>query len=134
MKTHDLSKALNHLARVLRAGPNVDLDELVNLSTYVEQPRPSKPTRDLADRGAGLALLAQIAQYNKREMVELIEYLGIPIEIRAADAVRDVLGKTLKYIQENPTVQERLVSDASEKQPDGAPTLARALAILMKQS
>lgn len=134
MKTHDLSKALNHLSRVLRAGPNVELEDLVNLSTYVDRPRTTKPVPDQSDKGAALALLAQIASYNKRELADLISFLGIPVEIKNTDSVRDLLGRTLKFIHENPSVQNRLASSGSDRQANSASPLARALAILMDQS
>lgn len=134
MKTHELSKALTHLSRVLRAGPNIELDSLANLSTHAEPPRASKASKDLSDKGSALALLAQIASYNKRELSELINYLGIPVEVKNTDSVRDLLGRTLRYIQENPTVQTRLASSGNDKASDSAPPLARALAILMSQS
>jgi hypothetical protein len=138
MKTHDLAKALTHLARVLRAGPNVDFEELTNLSTYLTQSRPTKVVkeadrRDQADKGTALALLAEMASYNKQELLELTDYLGIPVEVRKADAVRDILGKTLKYIHENPAVRDRLVSNVSDNRPERSSSLARALEILMKQ-
>ena len=140
MKTHDLAKALNHLSRVLRAGPNVDFEELTNLSTYLSQskpPRPSRETadkRDMAEKGTGLALLAEMASYSKQELLDLVDYLGIPIEVRNADAVRDVLGKTLKYIQDNPDFRNRIVRNVDDKEPAAkTSSLARALAILMSQ-
>lgn len=138
MKTHELSKALSHLSRVLRAGPNVDFEELTNLATYVTPSRAPRQSRDaekreIADKGTGLALLAQMASYNKQELLELTEFLGIPVEVRKADAVRDILGKTLKYIQDNPTVRDRLVHNVSTSEPENTSSLARALAILMKQ-
>lgn len=140
MKTHDLAKALTHLSRVLRAGPNVDFEELTNLSTYLSHPRPPRPVResserrDEADKGTGLALLAEMASYSKQELLDLVDYLGIPIEVRKADAVRDILGKTLKYIQENPDFRDRIVHDVNQKGPDTrTSSLARALAILMNQ-
>jgi hypothetical protein len=141
MKTHDLAKALTHLSRVLRAGPNVDFEELTNLSTYLSQPRPPRPTvrevgerRDESEKGTGLALLAEMASYSKQELLDLVQYLGIPIEVRKADAVRDILGKTLKYIQDNPDFRDRIVHDVNHKAPDTrTSSLARALAILMNQ-
>lgn len=132
MKTHELAKALNHLSRILRAGPNTELENLVNLTTHVETHKPPKG-KDASDRGAALALLAQMASYSKQELIELANALNIPIEIRSADAVRDVLGKILKYLQENPGVQQRLVQSANEKRGDASSPLARALAILMSQ-
>jgi hypothetical protein len=140
MKTHELAKALTHFSRVLRAGPNVEFEELTNLSTYLSQSRAQRPVRetsdrsDDADKGTGLALLAQMASYSKQELLDLVEHLGIPIEVRKADAVRDILGKTLKYIQENPDFMRRIVHDVSHKGPETrTSSLARALAILMNQ-
>lgn len=140
MKTHDLAKALTHLARVLRAGPNVEFEELTNLSTYISQPRPTRASRksteipEESEKGTGLALLAEMASYSKQELLELVDFLGIPIEVRKADAVRDILGKTLKYIQENPDFKKRMAHAPSDKGPDTrTSSLARALAILMNQ-
>lgn len=140
MKTHELAKALTHLSRVLRAGPNVDFEELTNLSTYLTQPRQAKParevmgTREKAEKGAGLALLAEMASYSKQELLDLATYLGIPVEVRKADAVRDVLGKIIKYIQDNPDFRNRVVHDVNEKEPaTRTSSLVRALAILMNQ-
>jgi hypothetical protein len=135
MKTHELSKALTQLARVLKAGPNIDLDDLHNLSTHIESGRKSEtvPSGEAPNKGAALALLAQMASYSKPQLVELSASLGIPVEIRSADAVRDVLGKILRYIQDNPGVQTRLISsDVARKSSETTP-LMRALAILMNQ-
>jgi hypothetical protein len=140
MKTHDLAKALNHLARVLRAGPNIDFEELVNFSTYVSSGRSNKLApvktneRSISEKGAGLALLAQMANYNKQELMELAEVLDIPIEVRKADAVRDVLGKILRSINENPQIQDRLRHGDTSNLPNETSALARALTILMSQS
>jgi hypothetical protein len=134
MKTHDLAKALNHLSRVLRAGPNIELDSLVNLGTYVESRPSKKASTEEVDRGAALVLLSEMANYSKRELIELAGTLNIPIEVRPADAVRDVLGKILKYINENPDMKSRLTSPATEKQSSKVSTLSRALAILLDAS
>lgn len=138
MKTHDLSKALTHLARVLRAGPNVNFEELTNLSTHISQPRLPRSSREpidkvgATDRGTGLVLLAEMASYSKQELINLADELSIPIDVRKADAVRDVLGKILKYIQENPDFRERLVLRIDQSQSvEKTSSLARALAILM---
>jgi len=140
MKTHELAKALTHLSRVLRAGPNVEFDELTNLSTYLSQPRQSRTARETSDRsdnaekGTGLALLAEMASYSKPELLDLVEQLGIPIEVRKADAVRDVLGKTLKYIQENPGFRDRIIDDVASKGSETrTSSLANALAILLNR-
>lgn len=140
MKTHDLAKAITHLARVLRAGPNVDFEELTNISTYLSQPRQPQPGRETQERrddrekGTGLAVLAEMASYSKQELLDLVDHLGIPIEVRKADAVRDILGKTLKYLQDNPDFRSRLVKDPDGRGPENRTSpLARALSILMNQ-
>ncbi|WP_124085627.1 hypothetical protein [Pseudogemmobacter humi] len=140
MKTYELAKALTHLARVLRAGPNIEFDDLTNLSTYISHQKPprvvreSPEKRDDLEKGTGLALLAEMASYSKQELLDLTAQLGIPIEVRKADAVRDVLGKTLKYIQDNPDFRERMVHSVTTKGSETrTSSLARALSILMNQ-
>lgn len=139
MKTHDLAKALTHFGRVLRAGPNVDFEQLTNLSTYLSTPKTPRSTRDAADKveaddkATGLALLAQMASYSKAELLDLAREMGIPIEVRKADGVRDVMGKLLKYLQDHPEIRDRLSSEPSEKAPARTSSLAKALAILMNQ-
>lgn len=140
MKTHELAKALTHLSRVLRAGPNVEFEELTNLSTYLSQPKPSRPSRDAPERsdrsekGTGLALLAEMANYSKKELGDLIEMFGIPIEMKKTESVRDVLGRMLNYIKENPDFRDKILHEATGSRPEAkTSSLARALAILMNQ-
>lgn len=139
MKAYDLAKALTHLSRVLRAGPNVEIEDIGNLSVHSAHPKstPLKP-KDTSDsrnstneKGTALALLAEMASYNKSELIDLSRQLNIPIQVRPADAVRDILGKMLRYIQEHPDFRTRLVHASSET-PEGS-RLAHALAILMSQ-
>jgi len=140
MKTHELAKALTQLSRVLKAGPNIEFEELTNLSTYLSSKKPPQSTRsksvepDLSEKGAGLLLLTKMANNNKKDLVELANDLQIPLEVRPADAVRDVLGKMLKHINENPEVQKRLSTVDAKNSPAANSTLARALSILMTQT
>jgi hypothetical protein len=139
MKTHELAKALTQLSRVLKAGPNIEFEELTNLSTYLTSKKPTRTASKkpvdttLAEQGAGLALLAQMANYKKQDLVALAEALDIPLALRPADAVRDVLGKMLKYINENPDVKKRLGQTEDKAIPESASSLAKALSILMSQ-
>lgn len=140
MKTHELAKALTQLSRVLKAGPNIDFEELTNLSTYLTAKKPPRASQKrsvesgVSEKGAGLAVLAQMANYNKRDLIDLAKALEIPLEVRPADAVRDVLGKILKYINENPNVQERLASPNAMESPASTSNLTKALSILMSQT
>lgn len=132
MKAHDLAKSLNYLARLLKAGPNVELDEIYNLSAHLSR-IPSRLTskRERDGNGGALALLAAMSSLSKPEVLEMAHDLQIPIEVRKADAVRDIIGKILKYIQDNPEVRDRLVRKSIQNSEGDAPRLARALAILM---
>lgn len=132
MKAHELAKSLNYLARILRAGPNIEIEEIGNLGIHASRPPRNPSTRKTASGKSGaIALLAAMSSLSKSEVLEIAEDLQIPIEVRKADAVRDILGKILKYIQENPDVQHRLVARSVNESEDDAPRLARALAILM---
>lgn len=134
MKAYDLAKALTHLSRVLKAGPNVEVEEIGNLSvhsTAARTPRVKEDTRNTSDKATGLALLAEMASYNKTELMDLAYQLNIPVQVRSADAVRDILGKILRYIQENPDFRNRL-AHANPETAEGS-RLAHALAILMSR-
>lgn len=137
MKAYDLAKSLMHIARVLRAGPNIEVEDIGNLSVHTTAPRQSKPKKikdessNKNEKGTALALLAEMASYNKTELIDLAYQLNIPLQVRSADAVRDILGKILRYIQENPDFRNRL-AHASSDTVEGS-RLAHALAILMSQ-
>lgn len=139
MKTHELAKALTQMSRVLKAGPNIEFEELTNLSTYLSAKKPARSAprkavdASITDQGAGLALLAQMANYKKQDLIGLAEALDIPLEIRPADAVRDVLGKILKYINDNPEVKERLGQTDTHRMPEATSSLTQALSLLMNQ-
>lgn len=136
MKAYDLARALNQLSRILRAGPNVDVDDIGNLSVHSTAVRPARQrefneVKGVNEKGTALALLAEMAAYNKSELIDLANQLNIPVQVRSADAVRDILGKILRYIQDNPDFRHKLVETAPVT-PEGS-RLAHALAILMSQ-
>lgn len=136
MKAYDLAKALTHLSRVLRAGPNIEVEDIGNLSVHAAANRPVrtkevKESRGSGEKGTALALLAEMASYNKSELIDLAMQLNIPLQVRSADAVRDILGKILRYIQEHPDFRNRLVHSSPDT-VEGS-RLAQALAILMSQ-
>jgi len=132
MNTHDVAKALTHLARVLRAGPNVPLEGVGNLNVHAAPSPSTRPTRSrsLADKAAGLALLSQLSQISKPELIQLIGQLRLDVDVKKTDSVRDLLGRTLKYIAENPDVTERLASTSARESASPSP-LMDALSILI---
>ena len=132
MKAHELAKSLNYLARMLRAGPNIEMEEIGNLGTHSSKnQRLGNPRNSPSGKSGAIALLAAMSNLSKSEVLQIAEDLDIPIQVRKADAVRDILGKILKHIQENPDVQNRLVMRSVNESEEEAPRLARALAILM---
>jgi len=135
MKTHDLARSLNYMARVLRAGPNIELDELSNFGTYLQQSqaKPTKKSAEVAEKGAALALLSQLAQTKKPELIGLIRQLDIDVEVKPTDSVRDLLGRTLNYIAEHPDVGQRLTATGQRTSADVSPRLMKALQILLGQ-
>lgn len=132
MNAHDVARALTHLARVLKAGPNVPIEDVGNLGVHAGSTRKPRSKRDVADKGAALAVLSQLSQTNKRDLAELIFHLGLPVEVKNTDSVRDLLGRTLKYIAENPEVGRRLAF-SGDQGVSPSPALANALAILLGQ-
>lgn len=131
MKSHDIARALTHLSRVLRAGPNVDILEVGNLDVHASPKQKRKRSEEIEERGAALALLSNLAEYKKAELVELIRSLDLDVEVKPTDSVRDLLGRTLKFLSEHPEQRERLARPRSSPSTSVSPTLARALTILM---
>lgn len=134
MKAHDVAKALTHIARVLRAGPNVELGEIGNLETHATTNRAPSKKEGTGEKGAALAVLAELSQFKKNELIELIEALGLNVEVKTTDSVRDLLGRTLKHIADNPSVKQNLASANRSQGQSSSSTLSRALAILLEQS
>lgn len=131
MKSHDVARALSHLSRVLRAGPNVEITEVGNLDVHASSSQKRKRSEEIEERGAALALLSTLAEYRKAELVELIRSLELSVEVKSTDSVRDLLGRTLKFLSEHPEQRERLAKPRSSPTANVSPTLTRALTILM---
>lgn len=124
MNTHDLANALSTLAKVLRAGPNMDITDLKSVQ--------SKTPRSSAEIAVNLSTLIELSKIDKARWAELISEYNFPIEIRPRDASRDVLGKLFNYLDENPSAQERLKISATRGSGTGSPELMRALGTLLK--
>ena len=79
MKAHDLAKSLNTLARMLRAGPNVELEEIGNLSTHTSKGVDRSPKKNAEGRSGAIALLAAMSNLKKAEVLQMADDLAIPI-------------------------------------------------------
>jgi len=107
MKTHDVAKSLNMLAKLLKAAPNQELEDIKSIAA------PSSK-QDSARIVVSLSMLAQLSTYGKSEWAAVIEEYKLPISIRPRDAARDVLGKLLTYLEENATERERVTREAQQ--------------------
>lgn len=125
MKTHDLARHLRHLAKILDALPNEELD-------FFDPRKVQRPPPDNADIPVALSTLVSLAEFDKRQWEDLIKEFGFPIDLRPRDASRDVLGKLLNYLATNRDARERVVIRAREGRTKTSPELMRALNLLLK--
>jgi hypothetical protein len=126
VKTHDLAKALETLARVLRSSPSVPLDEMYSLGH--QSGRPPQPS----EIPLALTTLVRLAEIDKKEWVEFIRQNSFPIEVRARDASRDVVGKLLRYLEQTPEARKKIRSVAERSRNQTSPELQNALDFLLK--
>jgi hypothetical protein len=123
VKSHDVAKMLMQLARILQKAPNVDLSDL-----SLTQPQQLK----MGDMAIGLTTLVELSKIDKRQWLSLIVEYGLPIEIRARDSSRDILGKLLKYLDEHPEAQKKLKESVYKRPSEASPELMEALSLLLK--
>lgn len=130
MYTHDFADALKQLAAILRRGPNV---ELVELSSVFQPSRHgfSGQTNRRDDLPIALSALLSLSRIDKKEWIDLVQELGLKVEIRPRDASRDILGKVLKTLEDEPAARERLERRVKSKEKLASPELARALSSLL---
>jgi hypothetical protein len=136
MRTHELSRYLIRLARLLRQGPNLDLD----FATW-ESLRFGEPARRMREKAAplgrndlpvALSALLALSSIDKRDWAELISEMGLKIQIRPRDASRDLLGKVLRVLEHDPIARRNLTDNAKSRRSRASPELVRALSTLLK--
>jgi len=81
-----------------------------------------------------LSTLVDLARIDKQQWLSFIEENHFPIEFRQRDAARDILGKLLAYLEENPDAREKLKAIATKKSGQASPELMKALAYLLKDN
>lgn len=126
MKTHDLAKALETLARILRGSPNVPIDEMSPVNFIPRKP-PEPSEIPLA-----LGTLVSLADIGKLQWIEFIKANGFPIEVRPRDAARDVVGKLLRYLEQSPEARNKITNVAERSRSQTSPELQKALDFLLK--
>ncbi|MFN3149504.1 hypothetical protein [Bremerella sp.] len=139
MKTHDIAKMLNNLAKLLRAGPNVEIDNLTNFplpnAGTVKPPNVSpNSTRDVAADGvAALSILAELSKIDKREWIKLIDDLDLPIAYRDRDATRDIIGKLMTQIDRDPAIRRRIRNYVVHKDESVSGDLLNVFRVLLNE-
>jgi hypothetical protein len=128
MKTHDVAKVLAQLAKLLKTGPNVELDHLTSLPELGLN-RPQSRDEALI----GLSTWVNLAKIDKQQWIGIIKDNDLPIEMRPRDASRDILGKLLTYLDQNPEARKRVSESAKQRSSSVSPELTRALSILLKE-
>lgn len=123
IKTHELASALNALAQMLRKMPNQPLDDL---EWSAQRSKVDPSTIPVA-----LSTLVSLSDIDKGQWALFIREHGFPIEIRARDASRDIIGKLLRYLEANPDARKKL-SNSSRTRSTTSPELMKALDALLK--
>src|SRR6266850_5803753 len=124
MKTHDLARALNTLSNLLRSMPDQELENFKLNSRQTKLDPASIPM--------ALSTLVALARFDKAQWLQIIQQYDFPIEIRPRDASRDILGKLLNHLEQNPESRKRLSIDAQKARSDTSPELMKALQLLLK--
>lgn len=126
MNTHDLAKQIGNLAKALRQLPDMPIEELGFLNG------PRTRVIDQSSIPIALSTLVALNEIDKRQWISFIHENRFPIEIRARDASRDILGKLLKFLEQNPEARGRLTNAAQRERTSTVPELRRALDLLLK--
>jgi len=125
MKTNVIAKMLIALARALRNSPNVSLEELTFRQPTQKKPNPS-------DIPMALSALVALSQFDKTQWRAVIEEYKFPIEVRNTESTRDIVGKILRHLEQDPEARRRLRQAVQRTKSDVNPELMTALNFLLK--
>jgi len=129
MRTHELARALRHLADVLKKAPDVELSELELSSSLSGSPFLIGGKFQPEKVGGALSVLAGLSKINKQHWRQLIEYFDWPISIDSRDSSRNIVGRVLNFLETNPQAYDRLRRSPS---PGTSPALMKALQALLE--
>lgn len=125
MKTHEIARVLSTLASALRNAPDQPLED------FIERPRRRSPP-DPASIPMALSTLVALSDFDKTQWTTFIREQGFPIDIRARDASRDIIGKLLRYLEQDTEARKKLTNSAQKTRSETSPELMRALQVLLK--
>jgi hypothetical protein len=133
MRAHEFASYLTKLAKILKEGPNFDFDEMHEVGSFYRYGAQQKSSKKEQSENLPIALnaLLSLSSIDKNEWAKLIFDLGLPIEIRSRDASRDLLGKVLKLLGQDPEARDRLTRKVKHSGDRASPELMRALSSLL---
>lgn len=130
MKSHELAKNLMTLAKILKSGKDVDIDEL-SFSQF-SLPKSANASINEDEIPHALNMLVSLNNVEKHQWLSLIEEFGFEIDVRHRDAKRDIVGKLLNYLTDNPEERKRLTGGKTKTSVKASAELSEALSILLK--
>jgi len=125
MKTHELARSLEVLAKALRSAPDIDINKL-----KIEEPNEIMKPDEIK---IGLSHLVALSRVDKQQWINLISEYKFPIELRPRDASRDILGKLLRFLESNPEARTRLERSTTNSNSKSSPELLKALGSILKE-
>lgn len=134
MRSHELATQLTKLAKVLKQGPDFDLDFANSADSFYRKMYANERNERFSQGGnlpIALEALLSLSSIDKTEWANLILDLGLPIEIRPRDASRDLLGKVLSVLERDPVARDQLKHLTKHSNSRASPELMRALSSLL---
>lgn len=135
MRAHEFASYLSKLSRILKQGPDFDFDQMHEVDSFHRHAN----RRMQSERGAienlpvALDALLSLSRIDKGEWAKFILELGLPIAVRPRDASRDLLGKVLRLLEQDPDARERLTRRVKHSSERASPELMRALSSLLSK-
>src|SRR6202171_2001285 len=123
--THEAARILLSLARALRKGPNVPVEGLANLATL----RGNDKSSDLP---IALSALVAVSSFKKTQWEAVIKEYRLPIQVKPTESTRDVLGKIVQHLAQDPESRKRVNQAAQTPGPEALQELMNALDFLLK--
>ena len=126
MKIHELASALKKLANILESQENVELDQL-NMRSQKKEKLNNK------EIAVNVHTLAALSTLKRSEWIQFIYDSNIDLKINRRDSTRDIVGKLMKHLQDNPNAIKGIKNKAVTKDKQQS-DLIQALDLLLKDT
>ena len=134
MDTHELAKELNALARALKLGPKIEINDLgnhISLRPTINAIQGNLLNAD--NERLDLDELIRLTRFSKNDLITFITNYQLSINWRPRDSGWDLLGKIIKYFNTNHEQLQRMRNQAVHGSPKSSSELLKALSSLMKE-